>query len=176
VSILFADISNFTTLCEKLPANRLVETIDKYFTAFDEIIAKHGLEKIKTIGDAYLAVGNMPTGNHAKVKNVVAAGLEILAYCRAERQKSPSNLQISVRVGIHTGHVVAGVVGSKKFQYDIWGDAVNIAARMEQTGCTDKLNVSRATYNLVKDDFDFEPRGQVEAKNKGRMEMYYVKP
>ncbi len=176
VSILFADICNFTTLCEQLTPADLVESIDKYFTAFDDITAKHGLEKIKTIGDAYVAVGNMPIGNRAKARNVVAAGLEMIDFCKQQNKTATTGIPLCIRVGVHTGNVVAGVVGSKKFQYDIWGDAVNIAARMEQSSSANKLNISSATHRLVKDDFSFIKRGTIEAKNKGNLEMFFAEP
>ncbi|MEM6269730.1 MAG: adenylate/guanylate cyclase domain-containing protein [Bacteroidota bacterium] len=171
VSILFSDIVGFTQFAEERSPAVLVRDLDRYFSAVDEIMERHGLEKIKTIGDAYLCVGGLaPEAKdpHAATVRAGLAMLGLVADLRAE------GLDLQIRVGIHTGPVVAGVVGTKKFAYDIWGDAVNIAARMEAAGAPGKVNVSQPTYELVRDRFVTTGRGAVEAKHKGEMQMYFV--
>ena len=178
VTVLFTDFVSFTQLSEKLPAKDLVSEINYYFKAFDEIISKHKIEKIKTIGDAYMAAGGLPVPNPNSTKEVIKAALEMQKIV-AEKlaiDKRTKSIHFEMRIGIHTGPVVAGIVGVKKFQYDIWGDTVNTAARMESSCIKGRINISEATYELVKDDpdFKFENRGKVEAKGKGKMEMYFV--
>lgn len=172
VTVLFTDFVNFTQRSERLKPSELVALIDYYFKAFDTIIELHGLEKIKTIGDAYLAVCGLPAENPDHACNVVAAALEIRDFMEAQKASNPAAFQI--RIGINSGPVVAGIVGVKKFAYDIWGDTVNTAARMEQHGEVGKVNISAATYELVKDSFQCSFRGELEAKHKGRMGMYFV--
>ena len=174
VTILFADIVGFTNVAEKLSPAELVQEIDRFFSAFDEIILKHRLEKIKTIGDAYMAVGGCPEGNVATTKNVVEAGIAMQKKVAELNERNTENHQFKLRIGLHTGDVIAGVVGIKKFQFDIWGDAVNIAARMEQHGEPGKVNISQATYEMVKSDFNCTYRGKIDAKNKGMLDMYFV--
>ncbi|MCC5916859.1 MAG: hypothetical protein JJU02_05970 [Cryomorphaceae bacterium] len=172
VSVLFTDFVNFTQVSENLKPTELVETIHQHFTAFDFIIEKYGLEKIKTIGDAYLAVSGLPITVEHHAKNTVLAALEITSYMDSQKTKS-----FQTRIGINSGPVVAGIVGIKKFQYDIWGDTVNTAARMESSGAVGKVNISQSTYKLIKDDpqFSFESRGKIAAKGKGEIEMWFVK-
>lgn len=168
VSVLFTDFVNFTGISEALSPTELVAEIHKNFTAFDEIIERHGLEKIKTIGDAYMAVCGLPqpTADHAQA--VVRAALEIASFM--ERQSG----KFQVRIGINSGPVVAGIVGIKKYAYDIWGDTVNTAARMEQHSTAGKINISEATYTLVKEEFKCHLRGNIAVKNKGEVAMYYI--
>jgi class 3 adenylate cyclase/outer membrane protein assembly factor BamB len=176
VTVLFSDIKGFTSVAEKLTAQELVKEINTYFSAFDNIILKYGLEKIKTIGDAYIAAGGLPEKNSATAQNVIEAAIamqQVIQQLKDERV-SLSRPYFELRIGIHTGHVVAGVVGIKKFQYDIWGDTVNIAARMEQSGVPGKINISQQTYELVKEQFNCVHRGKIEAKNKGEIDMYFV--
>ncbi|MES2778830.1 MAG: adenylate/guanylate cyclase domain-containing protein [Bacteroidota bacterium] len=168
VSVLFTDFVNFTGLSERMTPTELVQEIHRNFTAFDAIIEKHGLEKIKTIGDAYMAVCGLPNEMPDHAQRVVKAALDILNYM----EHSGSTFQI--RMGIHSGDVVAGIVGVKKYAYDIWGDAVNTAARMEQNSETGKINISGSTYELVKREFNCVHRGKIEAKNKGEIDMYFV--
>lgn len=172
VSVLFTDFVNFTANSERIGVQEVLNELNICFTEFDRIMEKYGLEKIKTIGDAYLAVSGLPVSDEKHAKNAVSAGLEILSYIQQRKKDNPNALDI--RIGIHSGPVIAGIVGVKKFAYDIWGDTVNTAARMEQNSVLGRLNVSEATYKLVKDDFTFEHRGKIETKGKGAMEMYFV--
>jgi adenylate cyclase len=171
VSVIFTDIVNFTHITENLGAKELVKEIDILFKAFDEIIGRHGLEKIKTIGDAYLAVCGMPEEDPLHAVKAVRASKEILEYIRSMQEKGG---KFALRIGINSGPVVAGIVGVKKFAYDIWGDTVNTAARMEQNSEAGKINISGSTYELVKDHFNCEHRGKIAAKNKGQIDMYFV--
>ena len=171
VSVLFTDFVGFTAISEKLSPVELVHEIHYCFTAFDEIIERNGLEKIKTIGDAYLAVCGMPNENINHAKSTVQAAIEIMDFIN---KRMIEGGKFKIRIGINSGPVIAGIVGVKKFAYDIWGDAVNTAARMEQTSENGKINISGATYELVKDDFKCTYRGKVEAKNKGEIDMYFV--
>jgi len=178
VSIMFTDFKEFTKLSEKISSRELIDELNYCFKAFDEIIVKHGIEKIKTIGDAYMAVCGLPVphGNHAQ--KMIEAALEIRDFIedyKHKRQKEGKPF-FEMRIGINSGEVVAGIVGIKKFAYDIWGDAVNTASRMESNGAVGKINISESTYNLVKDDFDFEHRGEIETKGKGKINMYFVEP
>lgn len=172
VSILFTDFVNFTQTSESLSPEMLIEELNECFTAFDHIVEKHGLEKIKTIGDAYMAVCGVPAPMDDHARRTVEAALEISEYIE-ERRKNEKVFEI--RIGINSGSVVAGIVGVKKFAYDIWGDSVNIAARMEQSGTPGKVNISETVYELVRDDFICEYRGEIEAKNKGELKMYFVR-
>jgi class 3 adenylate cyclase len=154
----------------------LIEELHECFSAFDEICGRHNLEKIKTIGDAYMCAGGIPKENDTHAVDIVNAALEMLAFMeRRKRQREYKGHQpLELRIGINTGPLVAGVVGTKKFAYDIWGDTVNTAARMEQSGEIGKINLSEATYELVKRDFYCRYRGQIQAKNKGLIDMYFV--
>jgi len=176
VSVLFSDIKGFTSVAEKMTAQELVKEIDTYFSAFDRIMQQYGLEKIKTIGDAYIAAGGLPEKNTATAKNVIEAAIamqESVEKLKQERVLS-GKPYFELRIGIHTGPVVAGVVGIKKFQYDMWGDTVNLAARMEQSGVPGKINISQHTYEAVKGQFTCVHRGKIDAKNKGEIDMYFV--
>jgi adenylate cyclase len=178
VSILFTDFKGFTAASEKLSAQELVAEINVCFKAFDLIMEKYQVEKIKTIGDAYMAAGGLPVPNDKSVKNTVLSAIEIQAFIAKRKAKNDAlnKPAFEMRVGIHTGPIVAGIVGVKKFAYDIWGDAVNTASRMESSGAVGQVNVSQSTYESLKDDnqFKFESRGKIEAKGKGEMEMYFV--
>ncbi|MGB5264207.1 MAG: adenylate/guanylate cyclase domain-containing protein [Lutimonas sp.] len=176
VSVLFTDFKEFTKFSDNLSPEKVVESVGYYFSKFDEIIEKHGLEKIKTIGDAYMCAGGLPFPSENHAGKTISAALEIVEFVEECKNNNDSDLaHFDVRVGINSGPVVAGVVGSKKFAYDIWGDTVNIAARMESNSQPGKINISENTYALIKDDFTCEFRGEIEVKNKGKMSMYFVK-
>ncbi len=176
VTVLFTDFVGFTHIAARLTPEDLVKDLDTCFAAFDEIVGRHHLEKIKTIGDAYMAAGGIPLANQTNPLDVVTAAQEMMQWMEnwAASKRAHDEEPWRLRVGIHTGPLVAGVVGKKKFAYDIWGDAVNIAARMESSGEAGKINISGETYELVKDQFACEHRGKVYAKNKGEVEMYFV--
>jgi class 3 adenylate cyclase len=176
VTVMFTDFKNFTKIAERLSPSNLVEELNRCFMAFDEIIERHNLEKIKTIGDAYMCAGGIPTANATNARDAVLAGLEIQAFMQTMKAEKEAKGEPcwELRIGIHTGPVVAGVVGKKKFAYDIWGDTVNIASRMETSGEPGKVNISGATYELVKDQFTCTHRGKISAKNKGEVDMYFV--
>jgi histidine kinase len=171
VSVLFVDIVNFTTISENLSPKKLVHELHSYFQAFDQIIEKYGLEKIKTIGDAYLAVSGLPNPDPDHAIKCIKAACEMLDYIGAKKEQGGL---FEVRIGISSGPLVAGVVGEKKFAFDIWGDTVNIAARMEQNSFPGKINLSGSTYELVKDQISCKYRGKLPAKNKGEVDMYFV--
>ena len=173
VSVLFTDFVNFTKTSEQLGVEELLNELNINFTAFDRIMEKHGLEKIKTIGDAYLAVSGLPNENPRHAQNAVNAALDILEFVKKRKTEVPYGLDI--RIGINSGSLIAGIIGVKKFAYDIWGDTVNTAARMEQSSEPGKVNVSENTYRLVQAEFNCEYRGKVDAKGKGEMDMYFVK-
>jgi len=175
VTVLFTDFKGFTHYAENLDPKELIERVGFYFSKFDDIMEKYGLEKIKTIGDAYMCAGGIPFATKDHALQMVRASFEILEFVR-ETKKNATTEQIhfDIRVGINTGPVVAGVVGTKKFSYDIWGDTVNVASRMESMSEPGKINISNSTYELVKSDFDCEYRGEIEAKNRGKVKMYFV--
>lgn len=176
VSVLFTDFKGFTLIAESMGATELVAEIDYCFKEFDRIVQKHKIEKIKTIGDSYMAVGGLPVTNNTHPEDLVKAALEIRDFMNSYNIKRADNQKpvFQIRLGIHTGPVVAGIVGLNKFAYDIWGDTVNLASRMESSGEPGKVNVSSTTYDLVKNKFSCQYRGKIEAKNKGAVEMYNV--
>jgi class 3 adenylate cyclase len=176
VSVLFADIKGFTSIAEKLTPVKLVTQLDEVFGAFDNIIAKHGMEKIKTIGDAYMCACGLPLADNENAIKSVNAALDMQQFIKEFGAANKiQNLPVfEIRIGIHTGPLVAGVVGLKKFAYDIWGDAVNLASQMEQHSEPGKVNISGETYSLVKNSFNCTYRGKIETKSKGEVDMYFV--
>lgn len=178
VSVLFTDFKGFTSMSELLSPQELVRNLHECFSAFDHILEKYGIEKIKTIGDAYMAAGGLPTPTDDHAAKVVEAALEMCDFVEAGKASKQADGQpfFEIRIGIHTGPIVAGIVGVKKFQYDIWGDTVNTASRMESSGEVGRVNISQATYDLIKGstEFKFESRGKIAAKGKGEMQMWFV--
>lgn len=176
VTVLFSDFKNFTTIAEKMSPEALVRELDECFRLFDAIVERHGLEKIKTIGDAYMCAGGLPEPNQTHAMDTVRAALEMQQGLQAlGKQKAAAGKPFfEMRIGIHSGPVVAGVVGSHKFAYDIWGDTVNTAARLEQGGEPGKVNISETTWEKVRAEFDCTFRGKLPAKNKGEIAMYFV--
>ena len=178
VSVLFTDFKDFTLHSERLEPEKLVAEIDHCFKAFDQIMEKHNVEKIKTVGDAYMAAGGLPVPNTSNPADAVNAALAIRDFMQQyqSERKAEGREAFEIRIGVHTGPVVAGIVGIKKFAYDIWGDTVNLASRMENSGKVGKVNISQSTYEHLKGhpDFKFQPRGKIKAKNKGELEMYFA--
>ncbi len=172
VTVLFTDFVDFTGAAEQMHPQELVQELNECFTAFDAIIERAGLEKIKTIGDAYMAVCGLPQPQAGHAQLTVQAALGILAFVAARRKTAPRAFDI--RIGISSGPVIAGIVGVKKFAYDVWGDTVNTSARMEQHGLPGAINISKSTYELVRDAYTCTYRGRIEAKHKGAVEMYLV--
>jgi adenylate cyclase len=174
VTVLFTDFVNFTKLSSGVDPQRIINELNECFLAFDEIIEKYRLEKIKTIGDAFMCAGGLPKTNDTHPVDAVLAALEISDWLKNRTEKTPGALFREMRIGIHTGPVVAGVVGKHKFAYDIWGDAVNLAARLEEQGEPGRVNISQVTYEAVKETFHCIPRGLKEVHNKGLVNMYFV--
>jgi adenylate cyclase len=175
VTVLFTDFKGFTQYAENLSPEKVVESVDFYFSKFDEIMDKYGLEKIKTVGDSYMCAGGLPFPTEDHAFKMVQAALDIAEFVNESlKQVSENEVRFDIRIGINTGPVVAGVVGTRKFAYDIWGDTVNIASRMESNSIAGRINISENTYQLVKDFFDCEYRGEIEVKNRGMMKMYFV--
>jgi class 3 adenylate cyclase/FixJ family two-component response regulator len=176
VSVLFSDIKGFSSIAEKLTPVKLVNQLDEIFGAFDNIIDKYGMEKIKTIGDAYMCACGLPLADNENAIKAVKAGLDMQNFIREFGLANKiQNLPVfEVRIGIHSGPLVAGVVGSNKFAYDIWGETVNLASQMERHSEVGKVNISGVTYTLIKNFFQCTYRGKIETKNKGQIDMYFV--
>ncbi len=176
VSVLFTDFKGFSSISQGMTPNKLVEHLNDYFHAFDDIVGRFGLEKIKTIGDAYMCAGGIPLPNKTHPQDIVKAGLAMQDFINKRKQELAENGEAGwdLRVGIHTGPIVAGVVGKRKYAYDIWGNTVNIASRMESNGEPGKVNISEATYKLVKDQYKCHHRGKIYAKNVGDIDMYFI--
>jgi len=173
VTVMFTDFINFTEAAERFTPQELVAELHTCFMAFDKIVGMHGVEKIKTVGDAYVAASGLPVANEDHAVVMIQAALEIRDFMLA-RKRQVGDKTFDLRIGINSGTLVACIVGVKKFAYDIWGDSVNVAARMEQNSEAGKVNISQVTYDLVKDSFACEDRGDIAAKNKGEMRMYFV--
>ena len=176
VTVLFTDFVNFTTYSEGLNPQELVAEIDFYYSAFDTIVSKYNVEKIKTIGDSYMCAAGLPVKNFTHASDAVNTALDIRDFVqktKVDRIKQNKHF-FDIRIGLNSGPVIAGIVGIKKFAYDIWGDTVNIASRMESNCEPGKINISKATYKLVQEDFDCTHRGVIDVKNKGLIDMYFV--
>lgn len=177
VTVLFSDIQGFSQIAEEMNPEVLIDELDKFFFHFDSVVEKYRIEKIKTIGDAYMCAGGIPEKNSTNPVEVILAALEMQAYMKTMKE-SASVTGVNywdIRIGIHTGTVVAGVVGHKKLSYDIWGDTVNTASRMESSGIAGEINISGITYEFAKDFFICEYRGKMPVKYKGELDMYFVK-
>jgi class 3 adenylate cyclase len=176
VSILFTDFKGFSTKASKMSAEELVQQLDYCFRAFDEIIERNGLEKIKTIGDAYMCAGGVPIASEDHAPRTVGTGIEMQEFMVkwGEELRKMGKEPWELRIGINTGPVVAGVVGKRKFAYDIWGATVNLAARLESNGAVGRVNISRSTYDLVKNKFRCTYRGKIAAKDVGEIDMFFV--
>ena len=176
VTVLFSDFQNFSKIAEKLSPEKLIEDLDYCFKAFDRIMEKYQLEKIKTIGDAYLCAGGIPSPHPDHAMRSIKAGMEMQEFLNNWKKEKMAKGEefFEARIGVHTGPIIAGVVGVKKFAYDIWGDTVNIASRMESSGQVGRVNISEKTHDLVKNEFNFEDRGKIAIKNKGEIKMYFV--
>ncbi len=176
VTVLFSDIQGFTQIAEEMNPEVLIDELDKFFFHFDSVVEKYRIEKIKTIGDAYMCAGGIPEKNRTNPVEVTLAALEMQAYMEKLKKKSQTEglKYWDIRIGIHTGSVVAGVIGQKKLSYDIWGDTVNTASRMESSSEGGRVNISGTTYEFVKDFFTCEYRGKMPVKYKGELDMYFV--
>lgn len=172
VTLLFADIVGFTRLAEKLSPHEVVQLLNQVFSQFDKVVERHGLEKIKTIGDEYMMAGGIPTARADHAPAVATAALEMLQVI--ENLNTKVKHPLALRVGIHTGEVVAGVIGSRKFSYDVWGDTVNIASRMQSQGLSGRIQVTEATHALLQDQFELKRRGTLRVRGKGRMVTWYL--
>ena len=177
VTVLFTDFKDFSRISAGLSPQVLVDEIDFYYSQFDSIITKHGLEKIKTIGDSYMCAAGLPIPDNDHAIKAANAAMEIRDFIaeQGKMRKKDGRPYFDIRIGMHSGPVVAGIVGIKKFAYDIWGDTVNVAARMESKAEPGKINISESTYNLIKSHFHCENRGAIEVKHKGQVEMYFIK-
>lgn len=172
VTVLFADIVGFTKIAASITPSKLVEILNLIFSEFDQLVGKHNLEKIKTIGDAYMVVGGLPLPSNNHAKSIARMALDMQEAISQVSSRTEQNF--SLRIGIHTGPVVAGVIGKKKFSYDLWGDTVNIASRMESHSLPGKIQVSEVTYRLLQDQYLFEERGQIYIKGMGQMNTYFL--
>jgi adenylate cyclase len=170
VTALFADLVGFTVLSSRLSASELVELLNEVFSDFDRILESHGLQRIKTLGDGYMVVAGVPQAREDHAVVLCEVALELRDYMA----KRPADPPLQVRLGLNTGPVVAGVVGTSRFQYDVWGDAINVAARMESSGVPGRVQVSETTWERVREDFLSEPRGTIEVKGKGPMKTWFL--
>lgn len=173
VTVLFTDFIKFTRLADQVSPEIMVQSIDYYFKEFDEITSRYMLEKIKTIGDSYMCAGGLHS-DYSQAKEVIKAAMDMVGIIEEVKSSTGDIIHFDMRIGIHTGPVVAGIVGNKKWQYDIWGNTVNVASGMEANSMAGKINISEATYNQIKDEFQVEYRGEIDVKHRGPMKMYFV--
>jgi adenylate cyclase len=171
-SVLFADIVNFTPLSERMSPERVVQLLNQVFSEFDHLAERYGLEKIKTIGDAYMVAGGLPIPKADHVRDIAEMALAMQATVR--RLRHPDGTTLQLRIGCHCGGAVAGVIGVKKFAYDLWGDMVNTASRMESHGVPGRIQVTEPIYERLKELYEFETRGEIEIKGKGKMRVYFL--
>jgi class 3 adenylate cyclase len=176
VTVAFTDFVDFTNIAESLSPSELVRELDSCFRCFDDIVARHGIEKLKTIGDSYMFAAGIPVASPTHAVDCILVALEMQAYIETEKKlrEREGRHFWAMRMGIHTGPIMGGVIGNKKFAYDIWGDTVNTASRMESSGLPGHVNVSQATYDIARDFFEFERRGKIATKRKGELEMFIV--
>lgn len=175
ITVLFTDFRAFSVVAERVSAETLVKSVDYYFKNFDEIVERHNVEKIKTIGDAYMCAGGLPVANTTHPKDTLEAAIEMLRFTLETERNPPKGIYpFKIRIGLNSGPIVAGVVGIRKFAYDIWGNTVNIAARMESGSDVGRINVSENVYEVLKDEYNFEYRGEVEVKNGLMLRMYFL--
>ena len=172
VSVLFADLAGFTNLAAQISPNEIVELLSRIFSAFDDLAEHYGLEKIKTIGDCYMAAAGLPVPRPDHAEATADMALEMLKVVAHVGETQPG---LNIRIGINSGPVVAGVIGNSKFIYDLWGDAVNTASRMESQGRSNEIQVSAASYELLKPKYLFEPRGEIDIEGKGVMRTYWLR-
>jgi class 3 adenylate cyclase len=172
VTVLFADLVGFTTLAAQIPPEELIVLLNEIFLTFDQLAEAHGVEKIKTIGDAYMVVGGLPTPRSDHVEAVANMALDI--QHEINQFAVGTGLPLNVRIGIHSGPVIAGVIGSKKFIYDLWGDTVNTASRMESQGLEGQIQVTPETYNSLRASYSFTERGVIQVKGKGELLTYFL--
>jgi class 3 adenylate cyclase len=173
VTVLFADIVGFTDLSNKVAPQELVKILNNVFSKFDDLVDKYGLEKIKTIGDAYMVAAGIPENREDHAEAIAEFAIDMVS--EVSTSTSQSEYPLKIRVGINSGPVIAGVIGKKKFIYDLWGDSVNLAARMESQGMAGEIQVTRANYELIKDKYVFESRGMIDIKGKGQVETFLLK-